>query len=189
MATTKGEPIYNSQLPPSPVLRQNYVVLPLYFPTGHLRRRCLLCIASLISLAIAVYVFWPSDPDLKVERLRLNHLQIHTRPHVTIDISLNLTVKIRNTDLYSLDYSFLDVTIGYRGKKLGYVTSDNGHVMARGSSYVDAKLELSGIEVFSDVIYLLEDLAKGSIPFDTTTEVKGRLGMFLVKFPLKVSYF
>lgn len=58
---------------------------------------------------------------------------------------------------------------------------------ARGSSYVDATLELNGVEVISDVILLLEDLARGLVPFDTVTEVRGQLGVFFLQLPLKVN--
>lgn len=58
---------------------------------------------------------------------------------------------------------------------------------ARGSSYVNATLDLNGFEVIHDVFYLLEDLAKGVIPFDTVTEVNGALGFFFFNIPLKVN--
>lgn len=58
---------------------------------------------------------------------------------------------------------------------------------AMGSSYVDATLELNGVEVISDVILLIEDLARGLVPFDTVTEVRGQLGVFFLQFPLKVN--
>lgn len=56
---------------------------------------------------------------------------------------------------------------------------------ARGSSYVNATLVLDGLEVIHDVFYLLEDLARGLIPFDTDTEVEGTLGLFFFKIPIK----
>ena len=96
-------------------------------------------------------------------------------------------MKIINVDVYSIDYSSLVVSIGYRGKKLGFVTSDRGHVRGMASSYVDATLELEGVEVLSDVIMLVEDLARGSVPFDTVTEVRGRLGVFFFEVPLMVN--
>lgn len=79
------------------------------------------------------------------------------------------------------------VSVGYRGRELGFVSSDGGRVKARGSSYVNATLDLNGFEVIHDVFYLLEDLAKGVIPFDTVTEVNGSLGFFFFKIPLKVN--
>lgn len=56
---------------------------------------------------------------------------------------------------------------------------------ARRSSYVNATIDVDGLEVVHDVFYLLEDLAKGSIPFETDTEVKGKLGLFFFKVPLE----
>lgn len=60
---------------------------------------------------------------------------------------------------------------------------------ARGSSYVNASLELNGLEVIHDVIYLIEDLIKGVLPFDTVTMVKGELGVLFFEIPLKVFSF
>lgn len=60
---------------------------------------------------------------------------------------------------------------------------------ARGSSYVNASLELNGLEVIHDVIYLIEDLIRGVIPFDTVTMVKGELGVLFFEIPLTVFSF
>ena len=100
---------------------------------------------------------------------------------------MSLMVKVRNVDLYSMNYRSLHVAIEYRGKELGNVTSEEGHVRARGSSLVDASLELNGVAVLSDVIFVLEDLAKGTIPIDTVTEVRGSMGFLFFQLPLRVS--
>ncbi|KAA8540423.1 hypothetical protein F0562_024658 [Nyssa sinensis] len=166
---------------------QNYIVLPLYSPAVLCRqyRFRLICTGILLLVALAAYSLWPSVPDLKIARLRLDRIEIHTAPQIAIDITLALIVQVINRDLYSLDYHSLYVAIGYRGKQLGFVRSDHGLVRARGSSYVDAKLEFDGVEVLSDIMFLLEDLARGSVPFDTVTEVCGQLGLFFFEFPLK----
>ncbi|KAF3450767.1 hypothetical protein FNV43_RR06856 [Rhamnella rubrinervis] len=163
---------------------QNYVVLPLYYPCRRLRLHTI-CTVCFMLFAATAYVLWPSDPDIKVVRMHLNRIHVHTSPHVAIDVSMSVTVKVRNADVYSMEYRALDVTVGYRGKRLGRVRSDNGSVRARGASYVEAELDLEGVEVFSDVVFLLEDLAKGAVPFTTVTEVQGRLGLLFFQFPLQ----
>lgn len=65
------------------------------------------------------------------------------------------------------------------------MNSTGEKLRARASSYVNATIELDGIEVIHDVIYLLHDLAKGSIPFDTDTVVRGKLGLLFFEVPLK----
>lgn len=177
MATSKSD--YYTPIPPD----QNYIVLPFHYDPNRHRWR-LICAVSFIIVAAVVYVFWPSDPDVKIVRLRLNKVHIHTLPRIAIDISMFVTVKVKNTDVYSMDYTMVKVGVGYRGKKLGKVRSAGGHVRAKGASYVDAELEFDGVELWSDVVYLLEDLAKGSVPFDTVTEIRGRLGLLLFHFPL-----
>ncbi|KAM6585822.1 hypothetical protein CsatB_012824 [Cannabis sativa] len=177
-SSTKQDP--QPEVPES----QNYVVLPLYFPC---RRRPIrtICTVGLALFFATAYVFWPSDPDIKLVRMRLKSVHVHRTPHVSVDVSVSVTVRVRNADVYFLDYRQLEVAVGYRGKKLGHVRSEGGHVRARGSSYVDAELDLAGVEIFSDVVFLLEDLARGTVPFDTLTEVRGQLGLLFFQFPLQ----
>jgi hypothetical protein len=66
-------------------------------------------------------------------------------------------------------------------------SADGGRNRQRGSSYVDAVLTVDGFEVIYDAFYLLQDIAKGVIPFDTDTRVEGKLGLFFFNVPLKVS--
>ncbi|XP_030525544.1 uncharacterized protein LOC115737523 [Rhodamnia argentea] len=191
MASSKANPpppplpIYYTPLPTQPDA-PSYILLPLHRPgTASPRRFRTICAASLVLVAAVGYILYPSEPDLDVVRLRLNRVHFRTVPQLLVDISLLLTVKVGNADVYSMDYSKLDVAVGYRGKMLGHVKSDHGHVRALGSSYVDAELEFEGVEVFSDVVFLLEDLAKGTVPLDTVTTVEGRVGLLFFGFPLK----
>uniref|UniRef100_A0ACD5WAP6 Uncharacterized protein n=1 Tax=Avena sativa TaxID=4498 RepID=A0ACD5WAP6_AVESA len=198
-----GEPLLPSACPPpylahhSPPAaagfadEDSYVLL---VPVGRLRHRlrrggcrcsCLApLLASLVLLALG-FLLWPADPDVSVARLRLAHISVVARPAVAVNISAALKVRVRNPDLFALDYSRLDIDIGYRGKPLGRVTSGGGRVRARAVSYIDADLHLNGIRVVEDAIYLLEDLARGSIPFDTVVQVEGRLHFFFFTIPVQ----
>ncbi|KAG2729175.1 hypothetical protein I3843_01G230600 [Carya illinoinensis] len=182
MATSKADYYHPIHVPIPP--HQNYVVLTPYYHSSNRRRLRIICTGLIILLAAVVYIFWPADPDVKIVRLRLNRIHVHTFPRVSVDISMFVTVKVRNTDVYSIDYKMIDVAVGYRGKKLGHVRSHRGHVRARGSSYVDALLDFDGVELMSDAVYLLKDLAKGRVPFDTRTEIEGQLGLFFIQVPL-----
>ncbi|XP_039004361.1 uncharacterized protein LOC120131441 isoform X1 [Hibiscus syriacus] len=178
---------YTALSPQSP--DESHVVLRYYSTGGRLcwygcRRLCT-GTASLVLLVTLVYIFWPTDPTIKIVRMHVKHMKIHTVPIISLDVSMLITLKVRNSDVYSMDVTSLDVAVGYRGKMLGHVTWEHGHVRAMGSSYVETRLELKGVEVLSDVVYLLEDFAKGTVPFDTVTEVTGSLGLSLFKFPLK----
>lgn len=181
---------YYTHLPNSHHQHQNDVVVsPLSTIFNHsrsLRQSYIIWAVGLVIFLGAVYVCWPSDPELKIVRLRLKRIKVHTVPHLSIDIWMLVSVRVQNTAVYSMDYQSLDVAVGYRGKKLGHVRSDGGHVKAKGSSDVDAKLAFEGINVMSDVVFFLEDLAKGTIPFDTNSEVEGYLGLFFFHFPMEV---
>ncbi|XP_065868807.1 uncharacterized protein [Euphorbia lathyris] len=177
-------PKLQQPLPPIPSEHEeNYAVLPSHNP--NLRRLPWRFIISGTLILLLIYLFWPSDPSLKIVRLHLDKLHIHTFPKINIDMSLHFTLQVSNVDVYSMDFESLMVSISYRGKRLGHVKSGEGHVRALSSSYVDAELELSGVGVLSDVVYLLEDLARGRVPLETVTEVVGRFGVLFFELPLK----
>ncbi|KAL3840902.1 hypothetical protein ACJIZ3_025493 [Penstemon smallii] len=196
MTSTKHSNTSSSRHPllsePQPQPPQYVVVLPPY-PHPHRHRllrkswqRGLTCFAiSVLFIVAAAYLLWPSDPELSIVRLRLDRLNFHTNPKVSVDVTLDLTVRVRNIDFHSIDYDSLLVAIGYRGMRLGFVTSDGGHIMALGYSYVNATLQLDGVEILSDVILLLEDLDKGAVTFDVVSEMSGRLSLFFFDLPLK----
>nr|GEZ21840.1 late embryogenesis abundant protein, LEA-14 [Tanacetum cinerariifolium] len=186
-----GKPSTNipyNRLPSSPHQQQQppqyYVILPYY--SGHRpnHRRCLTYTTVILLIAAALFLLWPSDPHLQVVHLSLNKFSVHKSPKPSLDIELGVRIKIRNRDVYSLNYKSLNVSVEYRGEQLGFVTSDNGSVRAFGTSFIDATLVLDGAEVISEVVFLIADLVKGSIPFTTTSEIKGSLGVVLFNVPI-----
>ncbi|XP_028788464.1 uncharacterized protein LOC114744460 [Neltuma alba] len=195
--TGKDEFVRYSPLPanpspdPDPPSQNVIVILPAYRPPySRRRRRYVYCSGALFLiflLAAATFFLYPSDPDIRVARLHLNHIGIKTSPKLVLDVSFFLTVKVRNRNFFSLSYDSINVSVGYRGRELGSVTSNGGRLRARGSSYMNATLDLNGFQVIHDVFYLLEDLAKGVIPFDAETRVKGNLGLLFFNFPLKAT--
>ncbi|KAI3832700.1 hypothetical protein MKW98_002246 [Papaver atlanticum] len=104
------------------------------------------------------YCFYPSDPVL--ERVNLSHFKIHKNPTITLDVVKDFTVKVYNRDVYSPDYHSLIVSIGYHGKKSGFVSSNEGHLKPRSYN-----------------------------PFDNATEIQGRLELFFFQFPIKINFY
>ncbi|XP_014500808.1 uncharacterized protein LOC106761752 [Vigna radiata var. radiata] len=160
-----------------PYNHQNLVVLS--------RRRVISCALSMALLVSTLYVLWPSDPDLKIVGLKLRRIKVHPVPPVTVDISMLLTLQVRNADVYFMDLGAVNVAVAYRGKMLGHVRSREVHVRARGSSHVDADVEFAGITVLPELVLLLEDVAKGIVPFDTVSHTGGQFGLFFFHFPIK----
>ncbi|QCD92113.1 Late embryogenesis abundant protein [Vigna unguiculata] len=173
---------------------QNVVILlPTYRPRlQRRRRRCILYSSALfffLLVAGAAFLLFPSDPEVRLVRIGLNRIGIRTNPKPILDLSFSLTVKVRNRDFFSLSYDTLVVSVGYRGRPIGLVSvpGDGVRIRARASSYVDATLTVDGFEVLYDAFYLLEDIAKGVIPFDTESRVEGKLGLFFFTVPLKAT--
>ncbi|CAA7407575.1 unnamed protein product [Spirodela intermedia] len=191
-----GVPVGGYPAPPPP---QPYVVL-LPFRRRRHQGRCSCCNSLLSSssllalfsaallLGAAGFFLWPSDPEVRLSRLSLRSIHFSTgkRGTLTLDVDVDLKIRVVNRDFFSLDYDEIRVGIGYRGRSLGSVKAGGGHLRARGVSYVDARLRLDGIRVFEDVFFLIEDLARGSVPFDTTTELRsGQLHLFGIDVPLE----
>ncbi|XWS17241.1 hypothetical protein CRYUN_Cryun33cG0051100 [Craigia yunnanensis] len=165
--------------------QQDVIVLPDYYHRPNENNRCLAFTGIILLLSAALFFLYPSDPTLQLARIQLNNIGVISSPKLTLDLSFSLTIRVRNRNFFSMDYEKLVVSVGYRGRELGVVSSEGGGVRARGSSYVNATLDLNGLEVVHDMIYLIADLAKGVIPFDTNTKVDGVLGLFQFKIPLK----
>ncbi|CAD5167327.1 unnamed protein product [Musa acuminata subsp. malaccensis] len=175
-----------------------YVLLPVYPRRRRQRCGCFSCCGSLISssstllsaafflvLLSSAFFLWPSDPVVTVTRFHLEDIRVTPPPLAAIGISLRVDLRVRNPDFFSLDHRSIVVSIGYRGRPLGSVTANGGHIKARGVSHVHAKLKIDGIRVWNDAIYLIEDLARRSLPLDTVTEVDGRMRLFFVDVPVQ----
>eukprot|EP01018_Ginkgo_biloba_P016647 Gb_10353 [translate_table: standard] len=176
-----------------------YVILP---PAPHNRRRhcrvigyVALALVLFLAACALVYLLWPSNPEIQVVRLKLNHIRVKTKksgsilPHVFVDISLGLTVKVKNKDHFGIGYKHVKVGIVYRGEKIGSVWSQSGYVPPRRTAYVDATLDINGIEVLNDVFHILADIARRQLPLRTVTEIEGRIRVLSVNVPLKTITF
>ncbi|XP_030541643.1 uncharacterized protein LOC115749094 isoform X2 [Rhodamnia argentea] len=172
--------------PPPPNAAAVVVVLPPYPRHGGFRlRRCLGFSAALLLVAASAFLLFPSDPAVQLTRIRLNRVRVSMSPSLTLDLSFNLTLRVQNRDLFSMYLRSFNVSVGYRGRELGFVTTEGERIRARGSSYVDTTLDLDGLQVVHDAFYLLEDLAKGVVPFDADAKVNGVLGILFVELPIK----
>jgi len=148
---------------------------------------------SIAIILVAAYFVWPSDPRIEVVRMRLNKIEWRTEkspgsflPRVFLDLSMGLTVKVTNRDYLGVYYDHVKVGIAYRGEKIGRVTSErSAYIPPRGTAYVDATLDVHGIQVLADVLYLLEDIARGHIPLQTVTDFDGYIRLFSLKVPLQ----
>ncbi|CAA6661439.1 unnamed protein product [Spirodela intermedia] len=177
-----GVPIaeYSEDLPPlSP---RPYLLIPLHhgcLRRRGLRRRCFSCVDALlfstlhtllltgIVVGLTAFLLWPSEPELRLARLKLRSLRITTKHKgtlVALDVAMDLKIRVQNRAFFSLDYDNVTVGIEYRGRPLGSVVAGGGVVEARGVSFVAATLRLDGIRVLEDALFLIEDLVKGKIP-------------------------
>lgn len=110
-------------------------------------------------------------------------------PRAALDLTLKLELNVRNPDFFALDYRSVVSSVSYRGKQLGSVNAAGGKVEARGQSNLKAELNLDGVRIVDELLYLIEDLRKGSVPLDTVTQLEGSLGLIFAEIPVKVDFF
>lgn len=196
-----------------PLVPQPYVLPPLLSRhRGRLRLRlrlrprlrcpppCCNAFASFISLlalfaaalliGAAIFFLWPSDPQVRLSWLGVRSIRAVPNRHggIAVDVDMDLRVYIYNRDFLPLDYDNITVDITYRGQPLGTKVAVGPRLESRGESYVDAWVRLDGIWVLQDTSFLLEDIAKGRIPLDTTTLMQGRIHLHSMDFPVEVIY-
>ncbi|KAL2332385.1 hypothetical protein Fmac_019966 [Flemingia macrophylla] len=148
------------------------------------RRFVITCAVGVVVLVTSLYVMWPSDPEMKIVGLRVRRVKVHPVPPISLDISMILTLRVHNADVYFMELGAVNVAVAYRGKMLGHVTSRKVHLRPWGSSYVDADVEFAGISVLPELVMLLEDLSKGIVPFQTISQARGHFGLFFFHFPM-----
>ena len=177
-----------------------YLLIPLHKDFLPRRRSCscfhallfstlhtLLLLSILASLSI--FLLWPSNPEIRLSRMKLRSLSITTKHKgtlVALNVAMDLKIRVHNRAFLSLDYDNVTVAVEYRGRRLGSVAAGGGAVEARGVSFVAARLELNGVRVLEDAIFLVEDLVKGKIPLDTVTIVNGDLRVRSLQVPIQV---
>lgn len=147
-----------------------------------------LLLAGLV-LGVAAFLLWPSDPDVRLVNMKLKSVKVsskHKGTLVALDIALDVKVRVRNRAFFALGYDNVTVGIEYRGRPLGTAVALGGVVEARGVSYAAAKLRLDGIRVLEDALFLIEDLLRGNIPFDTVTLLDGDLRFLSFDVPIQV---
>ncbi|KAJ1429079.1 hypothetical protein SESBI_08431 [Sesbania bispinosa] len=142
-----------------------------------LPRRC--CVAwtvvGVVVSLVAMWLFWPWDPEVEMAQLRVKRVKLHPLPPVSADVWLSVTVSVHNKGAYWMELADVDVGVKYRGRKMGHVESQEWHLREWGTVHVFGELEFSGLPS-ADVSHLLQDLAKGRVYFRTVTEVTGHLG-------------
>ncbi|KAJ1701144.1 hypothetical protein LUZ63_000923 [Rhynchospora breviuscula] len=189
-------PSSSSEDPNSHLLIPSYPILCLRLRLRRRRNLCLsscsFCFVSLLSsllfllLLFSLFLLlWPSDPTIHVTHLHLKHLHISPPPRASFDLTLKLSLNVLNPDFFALDYRSVVSSVSYRGRYLGSVHSAGGRVAAKGESNLEAELWLDSVKIVDELVYLIEDLTKGSVPFDTVTEVEGSLGLIFAEIPVK----
>lgn len=180
----------------------HYVLMPQSPRRARVRKTCIVWSAFrlflvallLISLATLGYMLFPRKPEVEVTKITLEKIKLHVDdktsliPTVHVDVSLDLRLKITNSNFFGVLYDKLVVDFSYRGDNLGNVESTGGEVPSRSMVMATAKLDLLGAPLLDHATELIEDVYNREVPLETVTEFTGAVEMFSLRPKIKVSF-
>lgn len=112
---------------------------------------------------------------LHTKSLEFNSItSVLTRPRYSPSSSRSLSssrFEIGTSSVWTIILSMFWLGTEAIGREPGLVSFHGGKLRARWWSYVNVSLELNGLEIIHEVVYLIEDLARGVIPLNTNTKV------------------
>ncbi|KAG4399309.1 hypothetical protein JHK82_021946 [Glycine max] len=138
------------------------------------------CVACVVGI-------WPWYPELKIERMEVKRVKVRPVPPVGADVSISMSVRVRNRDIYWMEMREVDVGMKYRRKKMGHVELKGWQVKGWSSTHVEAEVVFAELPS-SQVPYLLEDVAKGKVYFRTVVELSGQFGILSFRTPLPLEF-
>ena len=140
----------------------------------------MVCVACVVGI-------WPWYPELKIERMEVKRVKVRPVPPVGADVSISMSVRVRNRDIYWMEMREVDVGMKYRRKKMGHVELKGWQVKGWSSTHVEAEVVFAELPS-SQVPYLLEDVAKGKVYFRTVVELSGQFGILSFRTPLPLEF-
>jgi hypothetical protein len=177
-----------------------YVLVPVEPRRPRIRRFCVVWSAFrifvvallLVSSAILGYMLFPREPDVEVQKITLEAINLHVVdnksiiPTVLLDVSLSLRLKITNSNFFGVLYEKLVIVFSYRGDDLGTMASAGGKIHSRSVAMATARLDLLGAPLLNHSAELIEDVARRKVSLQTVTEFDGAAEMFTLRPRLKV---
>lgn len=146
-------------------------------------------------LVVLGYFLFPRETQVEVKTISLQGISLHVGdktsliPTVYMDVSLDLRLKIINSNFFGVLYDKLVVEIFYRGDNLGSVESRGGEVPSRSMVMATAKLELLGAPLLNHAAALISDVANREVPMQTVTYFNGAVEMFSLRPKIKVKVY
>ncbi|OAE24297.1 hypothetical protein AXG93_1052s1200 [Marchantia polymorpha subsp. ruderalis] len=156
-------------------------------PGKRSRKKCVLCCCGIctavivlvivILIILAFTVFKPKDPELTVNSVTLNGLDVNlanilTSPNPSVGIDLDTKVTVKNPNYASFKYRNTTAYIYYHGKEIGDSSIEAGEIKSRSSAQLDLPVS---VKITGDLFNsnLTTDLLSGILPVATRVEIRG----------------
>ncbi|KAG1365598.1 hypothetical protein COCNU_12G005980 [Cocos nucifera] len=151
------------------------------------RRRCLilggaclllLLVLGVVALVLYLTLFKPRDPTMKLVSARVEGVFPRlSLPAVRIElnVTLELEVLVHNPNRAAFDYAEGHTVLYYHGAQVGDADLEPGRVPPRGDGHVQVRFTVEADRFATKFLSLIADVAAGEVPFDSSTEIPGRV--------------
>jgi Late embryogenesis abundant protein len=153
------------------------------------KRRCLcaclgcglvILLLAILLLILALTLFRVRDPSISLTSTRLAGVA----PRVTLpalslqlNITLDIIASVHNPNRASFTYQSGQTNLTYRGTQVGQATIEPGRIPNHGSGPVRLSLTVDAVQFSDNLGTLIGDVLNGTIAFDTSTMIPGRVAI------------
>ncbi|ERN04297.1 uncharacterized protein LOC18432456 [Amborella trichopoda] len=137
----------------------------------------LLILIVLLILILAFTVFRARHTTTTVNSIRLAGLDVSLdipRLRVSLNVSLDLNVSLKNPNKASFKYGNSTTMLYYRGGLVGEASIPSGEIFAGETEVMNLTLTILADRLLSDS-YIYSDVVNGSLPLTTYTRISGRV--------------
>ncbi|KAJ6841793.1 uncharacterized protein M6B38_305355 [Iris pallida] len=144
---------------------------------------CVACLLVVVALAVtavvlALVLFKPRDPRTQLVSATVSGVSPRVSfPAISVDlnVTLDLDLLVTNPNRASFDHAPAKTVLYYRGAQVGDADVAPGRIPSHGSETMHARLTVEAGKLSSEAMSLLSDVIAGSVGFDASTRVPGRV--------------
>ncbi|KAK9067755.1 hypothetical protein SSX86_011866 [Deinandra increscens subsp. villosa] len=154
---------------------------------GKSKRRRIICLsvsltvlaaAGLLILILALTVFKSKQPITTVNSVAVKDVNatVNLLPvTVSVNISLDITISVKNPNRVGVTYRDSSAALRYRGREIGDVPIPGGKIGSGETKRLNLSLTVFADRLLSDVGDVYGDVMSGKFPLSSYTRISGRI--------------
>ncbi|KAL5741125.1 hypothetical protein ACOSP7_027857 [Xanthoceras sorbifolium] len=139
----------------------------------------IIVIVIIIVVILAFTVFKAKRPVIRIDSIALDDLDVSLdipRLRVNLNVSLDTTISVKNTNKVGFKYAPSSALLNYRGQLIGEVPIPAGKISAGETAAMNLTLTLIG-DRFLSTPEAFSDAMSGALPLNTSTKISGKVNI------------